>query len=152
MKKFTLIELLVVIAVMGILASMLLPVLGKARERARRTSCANNLKQMGVAFMMYADDNEGKLPKSWTTPVEDFLAPKYLEKEIFDCPSVVSGKVNEYTYFGARQIVNYRAKNLSTTVIIQDGYRNHEHSKEKNVTKYQNKLYLDGHVDSQPSE
>jgi len=61
-KGFTLIELLVVIAIIAILASILLPVLSRAREQARRAVCMNNLKQFGVVFMMYAQDYDGWLP------------------------------------------------------------------------------------------
>lgn len=66
-KGFTLIELLVVIAIIAILAAILFPVFAQAREKAKQSSCLSNMKQIGLAFKLYADDYDGNFPNGCYT-------------------------------------------------------------------------------------
>src|SRR5580692_10292165 len=67
-KAFTLIELLVVIAIIAILAAILFPVFAQAKEAAKKTSCLSNMKQIGLAFQMYGNDNDDNYPEPYVLP------------------------------------------------------------------------------------
>jgi prepilin-type N-terminal cleavage/methylation domain-containing protein/prepilin-type processing-associated H-X9-DG protein len=120
-KGFTLIELLVVIAIIAILAAILFPVFARAREKARQTSCLSNLKQLGLGYLMYAQDYDERLPMGWY-PVDvggswdvwanprmvkfgDCVQPYLKNEQIYQCPTTEftiagGGRTGDLTVIG----------------------------------------------------
>jgi len=110
-KGFTLVELLVVIAIIAILMAILMPALRLAREQGKRVVCLNNLRQLTLAWMLYADDNDGEIctaqvyannPASWLYISDDgqifgVLLPYVKNVKLYKCPTGVRGEMVTYS-------------------------------------------------------
>jgi prepilin-type N-terminal cleavage/methylation domain-containing protein len=168
---FTLIELLVVIAIIAVLASLLLPTLGRAKAKAKDITCVSNLKQLGVALNLFADENDGKLPTAEQMPsmpldpanplprICDLLAPHLgyntnaLPKAmtVFRCPRDDVGRFEQNgssyewnAWYNGRPAHNPRtSQNPISDALLMYDYEN-VHSGGTNGTK--NVLYADYHV------
>lgn len=132
-KGFTLIELLVVMAIILLLAGAVTPVIARAREQGRRTKCASNLRQIGIALHLYAGDTNEAFPANLA-----LLYPNYVaDQSVFDCPSssaVGNAAIPNYTY-----VTGLTESTPSNTTIAYDIVGT-------NHSNYCNVLYVDGSV------
>ncbi len=122
-RSFTLIELLVVIAIIAIIAGMLLPAMGKARENGKTIFCVNNLRQVGTLLTLYASDSKDRLPQSnngekyWSEILADYFSTRELygnkTSALYECPTAGNAYTDPNNVYKFHR--NYGANNLVLT-------------------------------------
>ena len=159
-RRITLMEVAFIVMVIIILAALLVPILGKAREKARRVNCAGNLKSLGLALLMYSGDNGGPMPTDPSGYAGGYFpntVPRYVNSfgnvasegyitsdgKVWACPSAIRQRTtvanSNYIYIGSGlKDDNDRATGTS---IAHDASRNHPGN------AWMNKLFIDGHVE-----
>jgi prepilin-type N-terminal cleavage/methylation domain-containing protein/prepilin-type processing-associated H-X9-DG protein len=117
-RGFTLIELLVVIAIIALLAAILFPVFSRARENARRSSCASNLKQIGLGIMQYSQDYDERMVLVGSTgggpctaPWHDRIQPYTKSTQVFQCPSNTHTKSSEEVSCSSLKLLDHYVAN-----------------------------------------
>jgi prepilin-type processing-associated H-X9-DG protein/prepilin-type N-terminal cleavage/methylation domain-containing protein len=128
---FTLVELLIVAGVIALLAALLLPVIGRVRERGWNATCGSNLKQIGLAMQQYVADYDGTYPPQDSSPQTgftdwtDLMQPYVKTRALFYCPSQAKSPHSDMRYqFNVYQLNEYRYANgrvLSRTVKSEAG-------------------------------
>lgn len=139
--------------IIGVLAGMLLPVLGKAREKARRVNCAGNLKQVALGLLMYSGDNKGAFPDELSALDKEALlaagkvyhCPSVDKRSSADGPTLATGDLStDYDYYGTGLFDDI--DDATTTIIAADHAHNHPVR-----TPWTNVLFVDGHVEGAPA-
>ena len=144
-RGFTLIELLVVVAIIAVLAAILFPVFARAKEKARITSCTNNLRQLGTAFAMYRTDHDGRMPWDWYTD-DNNITQRWIHliytyagnnDQVFQCPThpatdeadwsppyTTRGPLSSYYYchYYLGGVSEGDIKNAAGTIMLMDGW------------------------------